>query len=192
MESLHFYIDESGVIGSRDTFFILGCYVTDTPEEIENKLYELKTEIENNIYFAPYLNDDGHIIFHACDNHFDIRSKYYALLATLNIRAYFLVIDNASSTFSKLKKEFNSDVNIYDTLIKKLLFDRIQKNKTEKLFFTFEEYGSNQEKRMIDVIKSIQNDLAFNFECSTNIGSKSDILLSIIDYLNYIVFVSLR
>lgn len=193
MKNIYFYIDESGVIEeNNERFFIIGCYTTDNPADIINKLVSLKTDIENDVYCVPYLDNNGDITFHACDNHFDIRAKYYALLATLDVRAYFLVVDKTSDVFNKMKEELHSDIDIYNRLVEILLYDRIQKNKTNKLVFNFEEYGSNQEKRMTQVIDNIQKSIGVDIAHDISINGKSDILLSVIDYLNYIVFQMLK
>lgn len=188
----YFYIDESGGIDTNSNFFILGCYKTDTPELLRTSLNKLKNEILESPYFAPQRKKFQKEGFHACDNHPDIRAKFYNLVSTLNIRAYILLFDKRSEIFRSLKETISSN-EIYNICIQKLLKDRLIKNRQDRNHFIFEQYG-NKVNNWIENVNSVISTMVldidnnFNIDCQYDVvvHDKSDINLSIIDYLNYI------
>lgn len=195
MKENFYYIDEAGGLSDDSGFFILGCYKTDTPEEIRLELQKLKESILNSPYFSAQRSKfikDG---FHATNNHPDIWSRYYNLLATLNIRAYILVLKKESDLFkSFLAKKYTSD-DIYNLCIKKLLSDRLTKTRNESNTIIFEEYGSKPPKWLSNVnevlaetVNNINHKFESNIAYTVEVRSKSDLNLSIIDYINYLFF----
>ncbi len=189
----YYYIDESGAIDNNSKFFILSCYKTDTPEEVRSAVEKLYKEILNAPIFAierkEFIKQKG---FHACVNHPDIKSRFYNLLAMLNIRCYVLMLKKDSDLFKKLK-ENKSSTEIYNACITKLLSDRLTKTRHDKNVIIFEEYGSKPKKwleNVENVIKVIKDriDEKFNTEisCTVKVHDKSDVNLSVIDYINHI------
>lgn len=193
MKENYFYIDESGGIETNSNFFILGCYKTDTPEQLSNSLNKLKTEILESPVMAALRKDFLKYGIHACKNHQDIRIRFYNLISTLNIRAYILLLDKNSDFFKDLLLKGKTSNEIYNLCIHKLLNDRLIKNRFDKNHLIFEQYG-NQIKRWhtnVDtVISNIKLDIkkSLNTVCHSEVyvHDKSDINLSIIDYINYI------
>jgi len=193
MKEIFYYIDEAGSLESNSDFFILGCYKTDTPEEIRLSINMLKEEILNSPYFAFERSKFIQQGFHACKNHFDIRARFYNLISTLNIRAYILILNKKSDFYKKLISNKNNPTDIYNKCIEKLLRDRLIKNRNYKNNLIFEQYGNKLKKwkKNIDsVISNIQyriNDtFGINLSYNIEIHNKSDINLSVIDYLNYL------
>lgn len=195
MKANYFYIDESGSITSNDNFFILGCYKTDTPEFLSNSLNQLKNEILESPIYATIRKDFKKYGIHATKNHQDIRIRFYNLISTLNLRAYILLLDKKSVFFQDLLSKKKSSIEIYNICIHKLLKDRLIKNRLDKNILIFEQYGNKTnkwQKNIESVILNIKNDIdkTFHIDCQYEIcvHDKSDINLSIIDYLNYIFY----
>lgn len=192
MKNVYYFIDESGTIDGDSNLFILGCYKTDNPDQLREKLNELQESILNDPYFAferKKFKDQG---FHATENHFDIRARFYSLISGLNIRAYILLLNKKSIFFTELIKD-KSKEEVYMSCIEKLLSDRLIKNRKSHNVFVFENFGNkpNLWKETID--KSVKNVLGkldergfSNIQYSIEIADKSEILLSIIDYVNYL------
>lgn len=189
----YYYIDESGGIENDSEFFILGCYKTDTPEEIRSQVDTLYKEILNSPYFAierkKFIKQKG---FHACDNHPDIKSRFYNLISMLNIRCYVLLLKKDSDSFTRMK-ENNSATEIYNICIKKLLSDRLTKTRHDNNIVIFEEYSSkpkkwqeNIETVVGEIAKEINDKFKTNISCSVEVHDKSDANLAVIDYINYI------
>lgn len=192
-KEIYYYIDESGSIKGDTEFFILGCTITDTPETNRKKINSLKNEIIEDIYFAEQIKDFKKCGFHACDNHFDIRAKYYSILPVLNYRSYILIIRKKTNYFNELIKKGLTDIDIYDNCINKLLFSRLQKNRKMKNILIFEQFGSKNEKRKQEINRIIES-IALSIEYDSGkkpdyeirIEGKEEELLSITDYVNYI------
>lgn len=191
---VYFYIDESGKINSdQDRFFILTCYITDTPDAIKNELELLQLKIEDDPYFAYSIKKFKKDGFHACNNHPDIRSLYYQLLPKLNIRIYSVVVDKSSVEYKDLAAQYPVDLDKYLIIMRKLLYDRILSEKNEDVTFVFEEYGtkpSNYKTALEKMFSEIKEKLELRFGITditymVEVHSKKDILLSVVDYANY-------
>jgi hypothetical protein len=191
--SNYYYIDESGAIDNNSKFFILGCYKTDSPEEIRDALEDLKNEILNAPYFAYERKKFIKEGFHGCDNHPDIKSRFFNLVATLNVRFYILILKKDSSFFEKMKEDKLTSVEIYNICINKLLSDRLTKTRNDNNVIVFEQYGSkpnNWLKNVQNVLKGtiskIDNKFGKNISYEVQVHDKSDLNLSVIDYINHI------
>lgn len=193
------YIDESGTLVKDDDskFFIISCYITDSPLQIQENLQILYDDIINDPYFAFEINKFREQGFHACENHFDIRSKFYSLLVRLNIRIYSVVISKESQCYKELCNRHNNTEDLYAFFARELLFDRIQSERNNHIHFVFEEYGSSIQKHksnMLNVVTRItkevrrKNDIVIDVD----IHSKEDMLLSVIDYTNFVIFQLLK
>lgn len=195
---VYFYIDESGVLNNLDKgrFFILTCYITDTPNIIKEKLESLKSKIEDKPYLAGELAKFREEGFHASPNHFDIRALYYELLPTLNIRIYSVVVDKLSNEYRILIEKYPNDPDGYIVIMRRLLYNRILSDKNEDLYFVFEEYGSKQstyKTALENMFSEIKGKIALqlginNVNYTVEVHSKDDILLSVVDYVNYVLF----
>ena len=193
-KEIYYYIDETGSINGNSKSFILSCCVTDEPNILKEKIKFLRKEIENDIYFKSIDKKFKEQGFHACENHFDIRAKFYGLLPLLNFRAYILVLRKETNYFKSLKGENLTDVEIYDRCIQKLLYDRLLKNRNHNNILIFEQFGNKNQKREKEIeliINNIKNEIYNNHELkiiyNLQIKDKSEILLSITDYINYII-----
>jgi hypothetical protein len=186
----YFYIDESGHINNDTNIFIHGCIKTDSPESLTESIRKLEKDILDDFYFYEEIEKFKIQGFHAKDNHPDIRALYYKLLPFLNFRAYFLIIDKKSEYFKKLKSE-KRESEIFELSLKKLIMDRIIGNKYDKNIFYFENIEipkKSLQKILDDIFKSLDE----NFDCEYHIESKKMVNLSVIDYLNYILFKILK
>lgn len=195
MNEIYYYIDEAGGIDNDSKYFIVGCYRTDTPEQIRVSLEKLRDEIMNSPIFAYERRKFAKQGFHATKNHFDIRSRMYNHIVTLNVRGYILLVDKSSEFFLRLKSEGLSLVQIYMHCIEKLMRDRLVKNRHEKNVLVFEQFGNKPQKwlkSVEDVMINIKNHVKKSFGADLNyrveIKDKSDLNLSIIDYLSYIFY----
>lgn len=194
-ESIYFYIDESGTLDTptdNDRFFILSCYATNTPDIVKQELNKLMKKIQDELYFDNELHELNSTGFHACDNHPDIRAEYYRLLYKLNIRIYALILDKQSATFQDLKKQHENNEGVYIELLQNLLNDRLIRNRSNYNVLTFEEYGSKPQaykSRIKTMIESIikKNNLG-RLSYKVEIATKSNIMLSAIDYVNYVLY----
>ncbi|RUT68577.1 hypothetical protein D0817_20860 [Flavobacterium cupreum] len=192
-DTVYYYIDESGGIESNSKYFILGCYKTDSPEELRLSIEELKKEILNAPYFAFQRDKFLKNGFHACENHFDIRARFFNLISMLNVRSYILLLKKDSVFFQeKLKPEFTSE-EIYNICISKLMSDRLTKTRNEHNVIIFEQFGSKRNNWLENVksvigetINNINNRFDIDVSYSVEVHDKSDVNLSVIDYINFI------
>lgn len=181
----HFYIDETGHLGNDSKFFIHGCIKTDTPDILEKALSELKQELYDDLYFDSFSSEIRNKGFHAVDNHPDVRTHLYKLLPLLDYRAYFVVIDKTTEYFNKLKKE-KQEYEIFEYSIRKLLTDRILKNRYDKNVFYFEQIDIKK-KSLNTILKDFFSSIGSQFDCEYHIVEKDSENLAVIDYLNYIL-----
>ncbi len=192
---VYIYIDESGTLTKNDGFFILSCFITDSIATIKEQLSKLKEDILSNPYFYAYRGPFLRQGFHACDNHPDIRSQYYALLPKLNIRIYSLVINKSSNCFSDIYRKCASDDELYAFFVKKLLTDRIKSEYMKQIHIIFEEYGNsitkhkaNMRNVVFNISQCVSNKRRHNINIDVDIHKKDDIALSVVDYTNYILY----
>lgn len=195
-KKIYLYIDEAGTLDvqkKNNRFFIFSCCITDVPEIIKTQLKLLKTEIENDPYFAPELIKFKNVGFHACENHPDIRARFYSLLYTLELRLYSLVLDKESDIYTDMmyRNKYNYE-NVYYELLRSLLNDRLVHNRDCLNILTFEEYGSKHfaHKTHIETVidSIIKNNKLFGLSYEVQVSGKSNLMLSIVDYANYVLF----
>lgn len=193
MKENYFYIDEAGSLESNSNFFILGCYKTDTPDEVRSSINSLKEEIINSPYFAYERTEFLKQGFHACENHFDIRARFYNLIAMLNIRAYILLLNKKSEFYKELVLANTSSLEIYNMCINKLLCDRLIKTRNDNNNLIFEQYGnkinkwqSNIDSIIQNVKKTVDEKFGVNLSYNVEVHDKADQNLSVIDYINFI------
>lgn len=193
IKNTHYYIDEAGGIDTNSKFFILGCYKTDSPKDVCSALDSLKNEILNAPYFAFQRNDFLKHGFHACENHPDIKSRFYNLVSTLNVRFYILLLKKDSVFYKKMVNDKLTTLQIYNLCINKLLSDRLTKTRNDKNVIIFEQYGNkpnnwlkNVESVIHEVTTKIDDKFGTKIVSEVSVHTKSDINLSVIDYINYL------
>lgn len=195
IHDVYLYIDESGTLAKGgDDFFIMSCFITDSVETIRVQLEELKKEIKESPYFYAQRKVFLKQGFHACENHPDIRAKYYTLLPKLNVRIYSIVINKTSHCFSDICCKYTTNEAIYAYLVKKLLFDRVQGEYKKRIHIVFEEYGpsipkhqANMQKIVSGISQKISGRYKYDIVFDVEVHKKDDIALSVIDYVNYIL-----
>lgn len=181
----HFYIDETGHLGNNSGFFIHGCIKTDSPDILENALSELKQELYDDLYFDNFSSEIKENGFHAVDNHPDVRTHLYKLLPLLDYRAYFVILDKTTEYYNRLTKE-KQEYEIFEFSIRKLLKDRILKNKNDKNIFYFEQIDIKK-KSLSAILDDFFSSIDPTFDCEYYIVDKNNQNMAIIDYLNYIL-----
>lgn len=195
MTSVFYYIDESGTLKAneceKERFFILGCCITDTPEDIRKSLNELKLEIEDDAYFCSEINKFKQDGFHATTNHPDIRAKYYGRLNSLNFRAFSIIIDKCSTQFNELSGKHRA----YYEILHMLLYKRILSNREYRNVIVLEEYGSKLNVHLENIqktIESIKEKILKLYDIDVivevYVHNKSDIVLSVVDYMNFVLY----
>ncbi len=182
----YFYIDEAGHINNNSNVFIHGCIKTDTPDIMQEAIEELQEELHGMAYFeetVEILKKQG---FHAVENHPDVRARFYSIIPFFNYRGYFVVVDKTSEYFKSLKKD-KEDFEIFELFLKKLLTDRLKRNKEDHNVFIFEEIEI-EKKSLKKILEILFNDFSDKYDCEYKIEGKSHINLGTIDYLNYILY----
>lgn len=181
----YYYIDESGHILNDEQLFIHGCIKTDTPQLLTNVLEEVKSEIQNDIYFSAFKEKFIKSGFHAVENHPDIRTTLYRKLIKLNWRAYFVLVNKESDYFKSIQSK--DEHEIFMISLTKLLFNRIRKAKDDKNIFIFETIQLTP-KTLKQGLDTFFQQMNKTYNCEYRIVEKDgDINLAIIDYLNYVL-----
>ena len=109
---IYFYIDESGLLRSdKERFFIISCVATDTPDQIEATLYQLRQDICDHPYYFPYREKFISHGFHAVSNHPDIRTEMYKIIPYMNMRVYTIVLDKFSDFYKDASSRYTSDID---------------------------------------------------------------------------------
>ncbi|HWZ21513.1 MAG TPA: DUF3800 domain-containing protein [Cytophagaceae bacterium] len=181
----YFYIDESGHLNNNSNIFILGCIKTESPEDLTEAIRTLIKEINEDLYFSLVKNDFNTQGFHAVENHPDIRTKLYSILPLLNYRSYFVILNKKDIYYNELSKKYQPH-EVYKQCLYRLLKDRIISSKNDKNVFIFEELTFEKctlAEILDDFFKGFKE-----FDIEYKISSKAEKILSLIDYLNYILY----
>jgi hypothetical protein len=197
----YFYIDEAGDLNDQSKYFLIGCIITDSPDDLLKEIGLLEMEIKNRGYFNRFRNEFLKTGFHASTNHPDIYSQFVALLPRLNFRYYALILDKRSDYYlasitSKSKEE------VYDNLLKSLLKDRLLKriDAINKIFFEqnlpnpTESRISMRGKQLASLISGLNNEVIkkrlikkdLRYEVRVQ-NKKTQPLFAIVDFMNHIV-----
>lgn len=182
----YFYIDESGNINNNSELFLHGCIKTDSPNAINKALQKIKNELENDIYFEDLQERILNEGFHATENHIDMRTSVYKVLPLLDYRAYFVITNKKSEFFKEFMKE-KDESEFFKYSLKKLIKDRITKNKNDINIFYFETIEL-QKKSLKTVLNELFEELKNINEYEYHIVGKEEENMGIIDYLNYLIF----
>ncbi|SIS57310.1 hypothetical protein SAMN05421786_101276 [Chryseobacterium ureilyticum] len=183
-KNFYYFIDESGHINNNQDIFLFGCIKTDTPILSEETIEALREELKSELYFEDY-QDALNNPFHAVDDHPDVRTAFYKIIPFLNFRAFFEVIIKKTKYFSDLKANKN-DHEIIKEMIRRLIRPRVLLNPTDKhiIFIETLEVENKSLKIIVDEIKTEFT----NIDIEITILDKGNHNLSLIDYLNYIIF----
>lgn len=179
----YFYIDESGGILNNSPAFILGCTRTDTPKLITERTQLLLDSFEDEIYFAPMIEQIKQQGFHAVDNHPDVRAKFFSILPLLNFRSFFCILNKSKSPIKELLNH-QEEKKIYLLALDKLLKGRFNNHQDNNIFF-FEELQF-QEASQQNILDEYFSAYIKNGNVRFEIVSKEDINLATTDYMNYI------
>jgi len=180
---VYYFIDESGSGFSTEGRASLCCVILTDFDEISAKIASLKDDILHDPRLAGILGKFATTGFHFSSDHREIRNAFIGLLRTLAFQAYICFDLNVSS-----EEDFNST---YDRLFKTLLIDRLRDHKTEDITICFEQHG-NQRKRLRkirDIVDQLTKEIdtsdrrPFRGTCEVISGSKTDLCLSIADYI---------
>jgi hypothetical protein len=182
----YFYIDESGSISNNSKVFIHGCIKTDTPQTITVALDKLKQELLDSLYYDEFSSRIKKEGFHATENNFDMRADFYKLLPLLDYRSYFVIFNKHTDYFNKLNEE-NEEHKIFAFSIRKLLRDRIERNKGDKNIFFFETIKISK-KSLKSVLTDFFNSIDKKYDCEFRIVGKEEENMGVVDYLNFIFY----
>lgn len=194
MESkdIYFYIDESGSLsGLNERFFLMTCMITEDPTQIKGVLEDLRNYICNAPYYVSYKDKFLQTGFHATENHPDIRAEVYKRLDAMNMRLYSIILDKSSDTYKDIRSRLITDDAIYLFLIKNLLSKRLVSERNNRLHIMLEEYGSkimNHKNSMESIVKEIACYYRLNLIYELEVCSKDNIVLSVVDYVNYVLY----
>ncbi|WP_405603887.1 DUF3800 domain-containing protein [Polaribacter sp. Asnod1-A03] len=181
----YFYIDESGSIGNNSKIFIHGCIKTDSPNTISNALEKLKSELIDNLYYQEFSERIKKEGFHATENNMDMRADVYKLLPLLDYRSYFVILNKETEYFKNLENK--EEFEIFSFSLRKLLMDRIIKNKGDKNIFIFETIKISK-KPLNLILEEIFKTLDKSHDCEYQIVGKDELNMGIIDYLNFVFY----
>jgi hypothetical protein len=197
----HIFIDEAGDLDSQSKIFLMGCIITDTPDDLLNEISLLKDSILNSGYFNRFRAKFQETGFHASTNHPDIYSRFVALLPRLNFRYFALILNKMSRYYDKMVTTKSKNA-IYDDALKSLLKDRLIKRTDDTNMLFFEQNLANpslvrinaRKKQLESVISELGNSLVLKTDKEKGLqykisvqDKKSQPLFCIVDYMNHIV-----
>lgn len=197
----HYYIDEAGDLNGQSKFFLIGCIITNSPDDLQKEIGSLEMEIKNSGYFNRFRNEFLKTGFHASTNHPDIYGRFVALLPRLNFRYYALILDKRSKYYlatvtSKSKEE------IYDNMLKSLLKDRLLKriDAINKIFFEQNLPNptasriSMRTKQLMSIVAGLNDEVIKktfvrkNLQCEVIVqDKKTQPLFAVVDFMNHVV-----
>lgn len=180
----YFYIDESGGINNDSNFFIHGCIKTDSPHTISLAIKKLIHEMSSSLYYEEFSKRILKEGLHATENNIDMRADVYKLLPLLDYRSYFVIINKHSEYFKELKKN-KEEHEIFEISVKKLLKDRIDRNKGDKNIFIFEKIKISKKSLQV-LLNDFFSSLDASHDCEFKIVGKEEENMGVIDYLNFI------
>lgn len=169
----------------------MSCMITEDPTQIKDIMDDLRTYICNASYYVSYKGEFLQTGFHATENHPDIRAEVYKRIDAMNMRLFSLILDKDSETYNDIRSRWVSDEAVYSFLIKKLLSKRLVSERNNKLHIVLEEYGSKimaHRNNMMAIVDAIDHHYGLNLSYDLDVCSKNNIVLSVVDYINYILY----
>ena len=201
-----FFVDETGdpvfydskgnlIIGQEGVSGLLGLgfIETDDPEKIRDEVSKLHSEIKSDAYLQAIPSaSKTNRSFHAKDDAPEIRYLVYKMIASLDIKAQFIVARKIEKVF---RNTFHSKENeFYDYLISQLFQNVLHRYSENHIYF----FNRGNKTRQAQLEFAIQSGIdKFILKWKKKITTKIMIFpqtpvgepcLQIIDYLNWAVY----
>jgi hypothetical protein len=195
------YIDEAGDLNDQSKYFLVGCIITDSPDDLLKEIGLLESEIENRGYYSRFRKEFLKKGFHASTNHPDIYGQFVALLPRLNFRYYALILNKNSEYFFETITSKSKEA-VYDNSLKSLLKDRLLKRKDtlNRLFFEqnlpnpTESRISLREEQLRALMAGLNDEMIKKGLIKKNLqyevrvqNKKTQPLFAVVDFMNHIV-----
>jgi len=202
----YFYVDESGdptfydedgnlIVGQEGCapILLLGFVKMSDPQPIRQAVLALQREVVTDPYFQGFQSlKRTAVAFHATDDLPEIRYRFYKLIATLDIKAQFVVARKSERVF---RNSFHArETEFYDHLVT-ILFENVLHRHSENHIFFAKRGSRERQAPLSDAIrKGLQRfeeklgrkvNTAFEIQAQT---PKGEPCLSIIDYMNWAVY----
>ncbi len=187
------FIDEAGSHDDSDVF-IISLITCEKPDELRHKIVSLFDDIKHD----PNLNVLGNFAqqtsFHYTGDHLNIRNRFIELLIGLEFNSYVVFLAKKDCT-EEMDKE-----TLHSKLVKKIIFDRLQENKSREVYMCYENFDSANEKYRVKLEKEInsiredisQASLIEKQTIHTILADKEEPCLVIADYICGIVRAYIR
>jgi len=173
LEKLHFYIDETKF--KKDAKLYLGLSLViirndENIDELKEELNLLKKELELD-QFLGHDKDDR--LLHFTEDSLEIKPKVIDKIRPLPIKAYiaYTILENDS--------EFK---RTYLEILKKLLFDRINKNKQFNIHIFYEEQSQIKQNDVQQILDTILTSIDAP-NCTISKTTKENVLICLPDYI---------
>lgn len=140
-EKAHFFFDESGF--NADSLSMLCCVVLDQPTPVRESILSLKEDILHSGRLSEIRGNFETNGFHYCENHHEIRAKFFRLLPTLDFEAYICFVPSTP--------EEDHRNELYDRMYGRLLYDRMQKYRDRPIEICFEQHDSRVTRRLTEL-----------------------------------------
>ena len=165
----HFFVDEAGdltffskkkiIVGQEgcSNFFMVGAAEIVNPEEVEQKLIQLRADLLADAYFkgVPSMQPEANrtaIFFHANKDLPEVRREVFKVLLTCDVKVTIAVrrkqqmAEHFQKMFQEKGKKF-SDNQIYDDLISRVFKDRL--HKADECRITFARLGKSERREAL-------------------------------------------
>jgi hypothetical protein len=172
---------------------ILGFVETQDPKPLRQAILALQQEVTQDPYFqgVPSIRKTA-IAFHAKDDVFEVRYRFFKLLATLNFRAQFIIARKIERVF---RNNFGAqETAFYDHLVSQLFQNVLHRYQQNTIYFA--KRGSRD--RQLPLLQAIQQGLQrFEQKWGRTVTTKFEVqaqtpsgepCLSIVDYANWAVY----
>ncbi|MGB8214333.1 MAG: DUF3800 domain-containing protein [Anaerolineales bacterium] len=201
-----FFVDESGdptfyddsgnmIVGMAgcSPILLLGFVEMSDPQPVRQAVLALQSEIVNDPYFQGFHSiQRTAVAFHAKDDLPEVRYRFYKLIATLDIKAQFVVARKIERVF---RNSFHArEPEFYDHLVTILFENALHRHAENHIYFA--KRGSRE--RQAPLSEAIRLGLqrfedkwgqpvitAFEVQAQT---PKGEPCLSVIDYMNWAVY----
>ena len=191
------FYDESGnlIVGNSgcSPILLLGFVEMPDPQRIRQSVLALQHEVVNDPYFQSFPSiKRTAVALHAKDDLPEIRYRFYKLIATMNIKAQFVVARKIERVF---RNNFHArETEFYDHLVSTLFENVLHRHSENHIYFA--KRGSRE--RQVPLSEAIRKGLQrfeekwgqqvtteFEIQAQT---PKGEPCLSVIDYMNWAVY----
>jgi hypothetical protein len=165
----HFFVDEAGdltffrkkkiIVGEEgcSNFFMVGAAEIVNPEEVRQKLTQLREDLLADVYFrgVPSMQPEANktaVFFHAKNDLPEVRREVFKVLLTCNVKVT-VAIRRKQAMAEHFQKEFRekgkkfSDNQIYDDLISRIFKDRL--HNADECRITFARLGKSERREAL-------------------------------------------